>query len=316
MRQLDQLGEHFADLDRLVKIKQALGHTTILKELEGFFCGLLSLVYDWSLVDANIHLSTNAEAIDLIDPSSRVSVQVTVTTGAKKIHDTLKAFQKAKLNETYDRVVMIYPFLGVNASTAPFASDCPSLDFDAKRDCLCLDNLLQALQEKANSDKNEKVILYLAETLKKHGRTGAFTKDANVSCIIDVINHLTDDTSTPPSNEPVSVDQEKKFARFVEYASWLKRQYTDNLECYASVAAAESAVGMDHIRGKRVASWIRFQSSNLLDTYNNDAKKAFNALVNALFQTVGKPVNELDEIAVRYFLATHLSRCNVFPNPT
>ncbi len=96
----------------------------------------------------------------------------------------------------------------------------------------------------------------------------------------------------------------------------IKRQYTDNLDCYASVTAAESAIGMDHLRGKRVASWIRFQSSDLLETYENDAKEAFNALVRALFQTVGRPIHESDEIAVRYFLATHLSRCNVFPNPS
>jgi len=299
-----------------VKGSRALGHTTILKELEGFFCRLLNLVYDWSLVDANIQLSANAAAIDLIDPAAKVSVQVTVTTGATKIHDTLKAFQKSQLYETYDRVVMIYPFLGVNPSSALFYDDCPSLNFTAKRDCLCLDNLLQALQEEANHDKNEEVIRYLRESLEKHDKSEGFARDTNVSCIIDIINHLTDDTSIPPMNETVSVDQEKKFARFVEYAHWLKRQYTDNLDCYASVTAAESAIGMDHLRGKRVASWIRFQSSDLLETYENDAKEAFNALVRALFQTVGRPIHESDEIAVRYFLATHLSRCNVFPNPS
>jgi len=312
--QLNELKSLFEDLERFVKAELSIGHTTVLKELENFFCGFLNLVYGWNLVDAN-KKSKNAAAIDLIDVDKRISVQVTVTTGAGKIHKTLQAFSKANLILDYDRVVMGYPFFGVSTSTADFSQDCPNLNFDAERDCLDLGKILRYLQAESNRDKNVKITEFLEKELRECDRSSTLPVDANVSFMIDLINHITDDTSIPISPQQTTVDQDKKFARFVEHATWLKRQYTNNLTSYISIEAAESAIGMDHIHGQRIAGWLRYKSDEQLEDNGNNPRKAFNALVKDLFHSVGRPLAEVDEMAVRYFLATHLSRCNVFPNP-
>ena len=106
----------------------------------------------------------------------------------------------------------------------------------------------------------------------------------------------------------------KKLARFQEHAVFLKRQYTDNLGCHLAVAKARKAVGLDTVRALRVQSWLRTESINALEEESGDARRAFNALVEELLAEAGTAGTMIEKVAVRYFLADELTRCNVFPN--
>ena len=304
--------DRFADLDRLVRANQALQHQSVPVELEYFFRDLLNLIFDWSLQNANDFLSVNAKAIDLMDTDLRVAVQVTVTSGATKIRTTLRKFVGAGYPSRFDRLIFVYPSLNSTTLQANFSGDSGALDFDAKRDCLDLSDLLRLIRGASDRSLIEKVAVFLSRELPKYDRTATIQVDATVEAVISIIEHMMEHEPTPSELAP---DQEAKFARFVEHAAWLKMQYQANLDCFGTVEAAKRAVGLDAVRVSRIQGWLKVHSSTALTDEGGDARRAFDLLTRQVYALIRDHYPETEEMVIRYFLAEQLTRCNVFPNP-
>ena len=69
------------------------------------------------------------------------------------------------------------------------------------------------------------------------------------------------------------------------------------------------------VRAVRCAAWLRERSLTMLETHGDDAKAAFEALVDYFKERLHRSGGDCDDSAVRYFLADEFSSCNVFPNP-
>ena len=78
----------------------------INKECENIFCEILNVLFGWNLVNANSILN-DYPCIDLFDEENRICVQVTSSNTRKKINDTLECFIEKKLNEKYDRLIIL-----------------------------------------------------------------------------------------------------------------------------------------------------------------------------------------------------------------
>lgn len=102
------------------KIAQYLAYLTVLLDilnsnhlmdlndtLEQTFCGLLNRVFGWNLINLNDD-EKNFPGIDLSDCGNRISVQISSTGNANKVHKTLRTFFEKGLNAKYDSLYIFF----------------------------------------------------------------------------------------------------------------------------------------------------------------------------------------------------------------
>ncbi|MEE1962041.1 SMEK domain-containing protein [Allomuricauda taeanensis] len=79
-----------------------LGKYDINLHAEHFLIPVLNCVFDLNLDNLNLTKKNNFPAIDLADFKNRIAFQITSTTNANKIKETLKKFGKNKLQDSFD----------------------------------------------------------------------------------------------------------------------------------------------------------------------------------------------------------------------
>lgn len=67
---------------------------------------LLNIVFDFSLINANL-ISANFPAVDLVDDTNKIAIQVTSSKQKNKIQATLNKFSETKLYLKYDKLYII-----------------------------------------------------------------------------------------------------------------------------------------------------------------------------------------------------------------
>lgn len=107
----DELKSRFsAQVDKicdLVKSENMQHRTDLNDTLENIFCRVLNTGKDLELVNLNKG-SIQVAGIDLGDTKAKLSYQVTAESAASKIHDCLDKFEKEKLYEQYDTLVILF----------------------------------------------------------------------------------------------------------------------------------------------------------------------------------------------------------------
>ena len=290
-----------------------IAHQNVLIDLENFFRDLLNLLHGWRLGNANALFGKNHEGFDLSDTEAGIAVQVTATLTAKKISKTLTGFI-GKHETGYKRLIMMYPTHEIGESRKDFTSELAGFDFAPQRDRWGLGHVLEQAHD-MTVDRQGELVAFLRKELKGLDSTGLVPLDATVDVLIRVIHYLSNAKVDPDTvSEEVSPDQKRKLERFREHAAFLKRQYTDNLDCHVRVAAARDAVGVDTIRALRMQSWLKTESLHALAIAGGDARSAFDQLVEKLLATAKSNGSYAEKTAVAYYLADELTRCNVFPN--
>ena len=75
-----------------VEVDNEQGHFDINKIVEDVYMHILNDVYGWDLKNANL-IQENFPAIDLIDETKMIVIQVTSTTDTPKLRNTIKKFK-------------------------------------------------------------------------------------------------------------------------------------------------------------------------------------------------------------------------------
>ncbi|EFC2680406.1 SMEK domain-containing protein, partial [Escherichia coli] len=75
---IDKISTKLAILAHKVELNTSLNLMDLNIHAEYFFCELLNMIYDISLVNLN-SINANAKSIDLIDETKRLAIQVTST---------------------------------------------------------------------------------------------------------------------------------------------------------------------------------------------------------------------------------------------
>jgi tetratricopeptide (TPR) repeat protein len=83
------------EIHSTVEIDKKFNFQDVNIKAEEIFRRVLNATYSWNLIDANKKIK-NFPAIDLIDESKKIVLQVTSSLGTAKINDTLKGFNKFK----------------------------------------------------------------------------------------------------------------------------------------------------------------------------------------------------------------------------
>jgi len=103
---VDMISEQLVALAGKVQLLNALNCTDINIHSENLIRDLLNLLYGYSLVNRNV-ARQNASAIDLLDSTNRVAVQVTSDTSMRKLQDTANAFVANNLQASADRIIVV-----------------------------------------------------------------------------------------------------------------------------------------------------------------------------------------------------------------
>ena len=101
-----KIDEQISRLTTVVQneIKNNLSTRNVVAET--ILAGLLNRIHGWNLINAN-RIRANYPAVDLVDQTKRVAVQVSSTNDLKKIDHTLAEFSKNHLEVDYDRLYIL-----------------------------------------------------------------------------------------------------------------------------------------------------------------------------------------------------------------
>ncbi|PGP14540.1 hypothetical protein COA01_29700 [Bacillus cereus] len=134
-----------------VRIENKQGYNDANKDAENLFCGLLNLIYGYSLKNLN-HESQNTPGIDLGDKQSRVCYQITSQNKREKIKDSIEKFINHKFDNTYDELVVL--IIGYKKKFHPFK------DYHFKLDVVGIEEIGKEINEK-EIDEKEEILQYL-----------------------------------------------------------------------------------------------------------------------------------------------------------
>ncbi len=254
------------------------------------------------------------DSFDLCDKTNSLAVQVTRTTSANKIRDTLKSFIGTH-DRKYKRLVFIYPRLTLGKIRANFDKDIKGYNFDPNRDRLCLGSVLEKAQN-MRIEEQERLLDLVRSELKPIGQALQMGVDQTVEILITVIEYMSKNAPLDAVDlNETRPDQQQKLERLREHARYLLDQYRINQPLHAPMDKAREAIGYDTVRAAKIQAWLKSHSLEMLDTHTNDAKMAFKAMVDDLLQRAHSRGTDAEETAVRFLLADEFTRCNVFPNP-
>ena len=136
--------------------------TDINRYAEDFYCGLLNKAFGWELHNLNQD-NRNQPAIDLADDTNKIAVQVTSSTDRGKVTGTLKRFFEGKLDQQYQRLLMLV--IGEEDSFSKAFTLERGFDFDPQRDIWDTPRLLGKLEGITDLDKLREICDYLQDQL-------------------------------------------------------------------------------------------------------------------------------------------------------
>lgn len=142
------------------------------------------------------------------------------------------------------------------------------------------------------------------------------SKSNEVITIIQMIEYLSDDNNYKEINIRELVDPDKKRQRFEVHFDFLMQQYTDLYAVYSgALSEAKNIAGNDGVRAKKICLYLKDISDNYLTQFDNNPKKAINALTEFFENEISSINSSYDRQAIKFYLLDELIQCNVFPNP-
>ncbi|OQX97075.1 MAG: hypothetical protein B6I24_09950 [Bacteroidetes bacterium 4572_128] len=242
---------------------------------ENFYKDLL-VFYGFELKNLN-EKKYNAESIDLVDEENKIAIQVTSRNDAKKIHDTIKGFNKPEYDE-YKQLIM---FL-IGKPKLKYKADFTKknlFSFDKKKDIIDVDDIIKKFRS------------YPAKQLEP---------------IVDFLEKKSE------INE--KSDPDGKSLRFIEHFDFLMTKYGRFISIYTG-ALLEAKSDIDGVRVNKINVYLQNLSDDYLTKYSNNPKDALNELVNYFETEISTSNTNYDRLAIEFYLLDELINCNVFPNP-
>lgn len=153
---IQEIEKYFEKIEHHINFFNRIGYTDINTSLENTYCGLLNLVYDYDLKNANEE-NINQQAYDLIDKKNKMCFQVTSTKTRNKIQKTLDKFEKINESKTYHIKIVI---MGKKANYRKDFDYHGSISFYKNEDVIDNYDLLKKINY-CDIEKINKILLYL-----------------------------------------------------------------------------------------------------------------------------------------------------------
>lgn len=277
---------------------------------ENFYRDFFNLLYGWDLEDLNVE-KKNASFIDLVDKGRNKAIQVTSQNDSGKIKHTIEGFLLKPENKDFDLKVVL-----IAKSPKDYTADFTfggQVNFDHEKDIIDLERLLNLIKNE-ELEKLESLSDFLLKQINFPRRK---TESTEVETIMSLIDFLSKDENTQDSEEkPGQVDPERKFHRFEEHRAFLENQYSEMLIIYGNtLEIAKEKFGLDGVRAKKIAIFLKNKSDVVLNECNNIPRTAIEQLTEFFESKLTNQGFICDQSAIRFYLLDELVNCNVFPNP-
>lgn len=303
------------ELLSLLRVKVELSNPINLTDVniysENFYRDFLHLLYGYKLQNINI-IEQNSTAIDLGDEEKKVAFQVTSTSDLSKTKKTVAAFISKKLYEKYDRLVILNIATKANHRNN-HVGDQATYQLDTKEDIWDISNLIKDVND-LSLERIKEICTFLKNEIKVPSDQSSAKE---IQTFISLIEYLSDESQPSAGNGFLEApDPDGKInKRFADHSEFLTEEYQNLYTEYGQVLTdvmQQSDIG--HTRVRRLGIHLKNNSDNVLTSYNGDAKKAIEALVEKYKGILSNNGSEYDESAIKFFLLDQLIRCNVFPN--
>ncbi len=308
---LKNIADSLALLSTQVSIRNAINLYDINIVAEDFYPGLLNLIYDYQLENAN-NVEKNASGIDLIDKINRISIQVTSDKSSKKIKHTIEEFNKNERYKEYDRLVVLI-LVEKTKYTAVFDT-AGKFVFDKDVDIWDRNDLITEIRG-FDIHKLKKINDYLQAELNEKYANSSINEANEVETIIDLIEYISGHKQVKKLID-VEIDPDYKiFNRFKEFASSLIEQYMALLSLYGS--ALENVyvtLGIDQAQDLVTMFYLQEISMRFLEDANNNPTKALDTLVEYFENKLSTNGKKYDRMAIKFYLVNEMIKCSVFPN--
>lgn len=308
---LKDISENLAILSTEVSNLNAINFYDTNIVAEDFFSGLLNLIYGYELKNAN-HLEKNAPAIDLIDLENRVAVQVTSNNDSEKIKHTIDEFNKNKVYQLCDRLIIMILTKKKKYSTN-FDTNGMFI-FEKTRDIFDVEDLLKDIK-KLSTERIKEISRYLSEEFRDKYDIVKKTQANEVETIIDLIVYLSKHRKVNENHE-TKVDPEYKiYKRFRNFAERLTTEYKTLYTIYGeSLNIVNERLGIDEAQNIIIMFYLQDISVQFLEEENDDPIAALNKLVTYFEEKLSSNGKRYDRAAIKFYLVNEMIECNVFPN--
>lgn len=279
---------------------------------EGLYKDLLNY-YGYELENLN-EKKSNAHSIDLVDTKNKIAIQVTSRNDTTKIHDTIKGFYNEPFYSEYGRLIIL--LIGKSKLDYPKTDFTQGnlFPFNKEEDIIDVDDIIKRFNG-FTPEKLEPIVDFLESELdfkinSKH------SKSNEVTTIIKMIEHLSDDRNYKETSINEIADPDKKRLRFVDNFDFLMTKYSRLLPIYTgTLSQAKETAGIDGARITKINVYLQNLSDDYLIKNSNNPKEALYQLVEHFETEISSSNVDYDRLAIEFYLLDELINCNVFPNP-
>ncbi|VGQ12612.1 hypothetical protein SB5531_05086 [Klebsiella variicola] len=306
---IDKISTKLAILAHKVELNSCLNLMDLNIHAEYFFCDLLNMIFNASLVNLNT-INTNAKSIDLIDLRKRLAIQVTSTPEFSKIKKTVDGFIETENINNIDRLIVLIIIKKKRYQAKTYGDKFIISVSDDVLDYTDLIKLIMGLPP----EKIQNICDYLSSQIFD---TPSQKAPKEVTTILEMIKILSTDEHPQSGNgfqeEPDPNGKINK--RFSAYAEYLMEIYVPLMAAYAGILneinnSSDSGI----ININKLSAYLKRASNSALDECNGNPVDALNKLTDYYASRLRSNGVDYDDSAIQYYLIDNMIRCNVFPN--
>lgn len=306
---IDKISTKLAILAHKVELNSRLNLMDLNIHAEYFFCDLLNMIFNASLVNLNT-INANAKSIDLIDLRKRLAIQVTSTPEFSKIKKTVDGFIETENINNIDRLIVLIIIKKKRYQAKTYGDKFIISVSDDVLDYTDLIKLIMGLPP----EKIQKICDYLSSQIFD---TPSQKAPKEVTTILEMIKILSTDEHPQSGNgfqeEPDPNGKINK--RFSAYAEYLMEIYVPLMAAYAGILnEISNSNDSGIININKLSAYLKRASNSALDECNGNPVDALNKLTDYYASRLRSNGVDYDDSAIQYYLIDNMIRCNVFPN--
>ena len=306
---IDKISTKLAILAHKVELNSCLNLMDLNIHAEYFFCDLLNMIFNASLVNLNT-INANAKSIDLIDLRKRLAIQVTSTPEFSKIKKTVDGFIETENINNIDRLIVLIIIKKKRYQAKTYGDKFIISVSDDVLDYTDLIKLIMGLPP----EKIQKICNYLSSQIFD---TPSQKAPKEVTTILEMIKILSTDEHPQSGNgfqeEPDPNGKINK--RFSAYAEYLMEIYVPLMAAYAGILnEISNSNDSGIININKLSAYLKRASNSALDECNGNPVDALNKLTDYYASRLRSNGVDYDDSAIQYYLIDNMIRCNVFPN--
>lgn len=309
----DYIEEKLGTLAYRINLKGRLNILDLHIHSENFYAYFLNELYGWNLENLN-PFKQNIEAVDLIDITNKLIVQVSATNTKQKVESSLK---KDILKSYSD---FTFKFVSISKDATDLRkitfSNPHGISFDPNVDIIDNKSILDFI---LSSDIDNQKVLYRL-TKKELGKEVDIVKlDSNLAIIINILSKEDLRTSSNPTIDTFEIDRKISHNVIVvtksiiddhaKYHPRLDKKYTE----FDTLGANKSLSVLQNINSIYIESCVKNKDKDS-DFIFLEIIESVNKKVIESANFVDMPIDEL-ELCANIIVVDAFIRCKIFKNP-